>query len=86
MSIPSYGTRVHGYKYQFYQCGFNASNSCWLTGKWLTVPMEQYESERDDYERAHAKILAEINTQHHKNQSTPLKSMTPEQKKAWRNK
>jgi hypothetical protein len=78
-----YGTRLLGAKCQFYQFGFNDSNSCWLDGKWITVTPERYAAEKDAWEAKHLGILAQVCDQHHRNPPTTVTQMTPEQKTAW---
>lgn len=81
--MKKYGTRVNGDKHQFYQFGFNAGNSCWLAGGWITVTKERYKKEAKEYEAKHQQILEHVAVQHHRDKGTPISKLTPEQRLAW---
>ena len=71
-------------RYQLYQPGFNKSNSCWLTGKWINLPKEEWEACKAAHEQMYKDIEKEKGTQHYRNKGTSIKKMTPAQRQAWK--
>jgi len=67
-------------KRQFYQPGFNAQNSCWFEGEWISVGDERW-AQREEHQKVHAMATAE--GQHYRNPGIPVDKMTPEQRQAW---
>jgi len=70
-------------RFQLYQPGFNPSNSCWLNGKWLTVPKAEYEKRKAKHQRIYKGLRDAVATQHHRNKRTALKDMTEAQRQAY---
>jgi hypothetical protein len=68
-------------RYQLYQPGFNAGNSCWLEGEWLTVSREEFERRKI----THTKMYGSFRglKQHHRDEPTPLDKLTVAQKQAY---
>lgn len=82
MSFPKVYYRVtKGGVHQFYQPGFNISNSCWLTGAWIKIDKDEWERTKE----AHNDLYKNIDdkNQHHRGPGTKVEDMTPAQKKAW---
>ena len=86
MMFPKKFSRITKHKkprYQLYQPGFNASNSCWLKGEWITLPEEEWRACREQHEELYACVVEESARQHHRNGPTDPEHMTPAQHQAW---
>jgi hypothetical protein len=86
MGIPKKLSRKTSHakpKHQLYQPGFNPSNSCWLQGRWITLPKAEWQKRRAAHEKLYAIVFQREKTQHYKFKPTPLKKMTRAQKQAW---
>jgi len=70
-------------RFQLYQPGFNPDNSCWLPGDWITVSEEEWNGTKDDHVRMYAHVAEAAKKQHHRDDPTPMGSMTPAQRQAW---
>jgi hypothetical protein len=82
MKIPKVFSRItKGGLHQIYQPGFNLYNSCWLEGKWLTLPKNEWEQAKDEHENLYNSINSD--NQHHNGPSVEIKNMTLAQMKAW---
>lgn len=86
MSFPREFTRVTKHakpRYQVYQPGFNAQNSCWLDGEWVTLPKPEWDTRRGEYEALAATVRAESKLQNWRDPATPLDRLTAAQRRAW---
>ena len=70
-------------KYQLYQPGFNPSNSCWLSGDWITLSKNEWEKQKGKHCKLYANLQKDTAKQHHRDKPTKLKDMTPAQKQAY---
>ena len=70
-------------KHQIYQPGFNNINSCWLDGKWITLPEKEWKKKKAKHEKLYANMAKEMKTQHYRDKGTALKNMTDAQRQAW---
>lgn len=73
-------------RHQVWQPGFNASNSCWLEGQWVTIGA-WHDADLRAKVKAHEKLYKglheQVKKQHHRGKPTPIKAMTPAQRQAW---
>ena len=84
MTIPKQVVRVtKNNLHQLYQPGFNNSNSCWLTGRWITIPKDEWNTRKKEHVLMYKNVGEEQSKQHHRNKGTSLKNMTKAQKQAW---
>jgi len=82
LSIPKIFSRItKGGLHQIYQPGFNNYNSCWLSGKWLTLPKEEWEKVKDEHELMYKDI--DLKQNNYRGHSTNINKMNAAQKKAW---
>jgi len=70
-------------RHQLYFYGFNESNSCWMCGRWVTFPKEEWEAKKDEHCRLFGSVKEEMKSQHHSNKETSPKKMTKAQRMAW---
>lgn len=70
-------------KYQLYQVGFNASNSCWLDGGWITVTKAEYDKRKGPLAKEYARVRKQMESQHHRDKGTPPAKMTRAQRTAY---
>ena len=86
MSFPKEVVRATKHqkpRYQFYQPGFNASNSCFLEGRWITVSEERWNIEREQHLALYGNLRADARRCYYRNEGTPLDQMSPGQRQAW---
>lgn len=70
-------------RHQIYQPGFNPTNSCWLTGDWITVPKEGWGKRRRAHLALYKGIHQEEKAQSHRGEPISPEKMTPAQRQAW---
>ena len=70
-------------RFQLYQPGFNAGNSCWVDGAWITLSEDEWEQKKEAHAAMYANLKAEQKKQYHRDPPTPVDQMTPAQKQAW---
>lgn len=70
-------------RYMFYQPGFNESNSCWLTGKWINVSKEEYDEKHELQNEMYSNLREMSKGQYYKDEGIAPKNMTPAQRQAF---
>jgi hypothetical protein len=70
-------------RYQLYQPGFNNINSCWLDGKWVTMPKDEWKQKKTAHQKMYAKVNKWAAKQHHADSGTLVKNMTDAQRQAY---
>jgi hypothetical protein len=86
MSFPRKLDRVTNHKkprYQLYQPGFNDTNSCWLSGSWITLPKDEWEKKKAQHKKLYGNLNKKAKKQHHRNAGTKPENMTPAQRQAF---
>jgi hypothetical protein len=70
-------------RHQLYHYGFNPNNSCWLEGKWVTLPKDEWEAQKDEHQKLFGPVHEAKKKQHHRDPATAIEDLTPAQRKAW---
>jgi hypothetical protein len=70
-------------QFQLYQPGFNISNSCWLEGKWIKVPEQEWLARKDKHQELYKDVRKVSKTQHHRNPGKSVEELNPAEKQAY---
>jgi hypothetical protein len=76
-------TRHASPRHQLFQPGYNATNSCWLDGKWITVPKDEWERRRVEHDKMYRAARKDLNRQHYRDAGISPEEMTRAQRQAW---
>jgi len=86
MSFPKDVVRITKHRkprYQLYQPGFNESNGCWLTGNWVTLPKDEWDSRKAEHKAMYGKLRELVKKQHYRDPAVLPEQMDAAQKQAW---